>query len=90
MFKTSLTVHKSLKGKLTVLVCSEDADEAIQAYKVCKEPGEVQLIQRGNLQKQKKIRSGIAGVSVQPDEPKKEAAPKTEGKAPKSRGRLGR
>jgi len=55
MFKPSLTVHKSPKGKLTVLVCSEDADKAIEAYKACKDPGEVQLIQRGHFQKQKKI-----------------------------------
>ena len=55
MFKPSLTVHKSPKGKLTVLVCSEDADKAIAAYKACKDPGEVQLIQRGHFQKQKKI-----------------------------------
>ena len=55
MFKPSLTVHKSPKGELTVLVCSEDADKAIEAYKACKDPGEVQLIQRGHFQKQKKI-----------------------------------
>jgi len=55
MFKPSLTVHKSPKGKLTVLVCSEDAVKAIDAYKACTDPGEVQLIQRGHFQKQKKI-----------------------------------
>jgi len=55
MFKPSLTVHKDPKGKLTVLVCSENADKAIEAYKACKDPGEVQLIQRGHFQKQKKV-----------------------------------
>lgn len=57
MFKPSLTVHKSPKGKLTVLVCSEDAGEAIDAYKSCTEPGEVNLIQRGHFSKQKKIKA---------------------------------
>ena len=59
MFKPSLTVHKDPKGKLTVLVCSEDADKAIQAYKACKDPGEVQLIQRGHFQKQKKVAAPV-------------------------------
>ena len=59
MFKPSLTVHKSPKGKLTVLVCSEDAEKAIDAYKACKDPGEVQLIQRGHFQKQKKIKAPV-------------------------------
>ena len=57
MFKPSLTVHKDPKGKLTVLVCSENADEAITAYKACTDPGEVQLIQRGHFQKGKKIKA---------------------------------
>jgi len=55
MFKPSLTVHKSPKGKLTVLSVSENADEAVKSYVECKEAGEVQLIVRGQLQKQKKI-----------------------------------
>jgi len=57
MFKPSLTVHKDPKGKLTVLVCSENADKAIEAYKACKDPGEVQLIQRGHFQKGKSVES---------------------------------
>ena len=71
MFKPSLTVHKSPKGKLTVLVCSEDAGKAIDAYKACKDPGEVQLIQRGHFQKQKKV---IAEVKA--EKPKKASKPK--------------
>jgi len=59
MFKPSLTVHKSPKGKLTVIVCSEDANKAIDAYKACTDPGEVQLIQRGHFQKQKKIKAPV-------------------------------
>jgi len=55
MFKPSLAIHKSPKGKLTVLALSEDADDAAKAYAECKESGEVQLIIRGQLQKQKKI-----------------------------------
>ena len=57
MFKPSLTVHKSPKGVVKVLVCSESAGEAIDAYKACSEPGEVQLIQRGHFQKSKKVAS---------------------------------
>lgn len=57
MFKPSLTVHKSPKGKLKVLVCSEDAGEAIKAYDACEDPGEVQLILRGHYQKSKPVES---------------------------------
>jgi hypothetical protein len=59
MFKPSLTVHKDPKGKLKVLVCSENADEAIAAYKVCEDPGEVQLIQRGHFQKAKPVKAPV-------------------------------
>jgi len=55
MFKPSLTIHKSPKGALKVIVCSEDADDAVNAYVACKDAGEVQLIVRGTLQKQKKV-----------------------------------
>lgn len=72
MFKPSLTVHKSPKGKLTVLVLSEDADKAIKAYKACTDPGEVQLIQRGHFQKQKKIKAPV----VEKKATKKAAKPK--------------
>jgi|9_EtaG_2_1085328.scaffolds.fasta_scaffold80235_1 hypothetical protein len=58
MFKPSLTVHKSDKGELSVLVCSEDAGEAIAAYRECENPGEVQLIIRGHYSKHKKIKAG--------------------------------
>jgi 5-deoxy-D-glucuronate isomerase len=79
MFKPSLTVHKSPKGKLTVLVCSEDANKAIDAYKACTDPGEVQLIQRGHFQKQKKIRDIEAEKKRKAAEAKKvEAAKKKE------------
>jgi hypothetical protein len=54
-FKASATIHKSPKGALKVLACSEDADEAVNAYVDCKDAGEVQLIIAGRLQKQKKI-----------------------------------
>ena len=60
MFKPSLTVHKSPKGKLTLLALSEDADDAVTAYANCTDEGEAQLIVRGQLQKQKKIDAPIA------------------------------
>tara|TARA_R110002020_G_scaffold308125_2_gene523873 strand:+ start:733 stop:942 length:210 start_codon:yes stop_codon:yes gene_type:complete len=59
MFKPSITVHKSPEGKLTLLALSEDADDTVNAYHNCKEEGEVQLIVRGQLQKQKKIDAPI-------------------------------
>ena len=71
MFKPSLTVHKDPKGKLTVLVCTEKADEAIKAYRGCSKPGEVQLIQRGHFQKSKKIKAPAKKAA-------KEAAKKTD------------
>lgn len=55
MFKPSLTIHKSPKGKLSVLSLSEDADDAVKAYVECADEGEIQLVVRGQLQKQKKI-----------------------------------
>jgi hypothetical protein len=67
MFKASLTLHKSPKGKLTVLELSEDAEKCLKAYQTCKEPGEIQYIRAGRIDKQKKI--------AEP-EPKKKAAKK--------------
>jgi len=55
MFKASLTLHKSPKGKLTVLELSEDAEKCLKAYQTCKEPGEIQYIRAGRIEKQKKI-----------------------------------
>lgn len=59
-FKPSVTIHKSAKGILKVLACSEDADDAVKAFETCKDAGEVQLIVRGQLQKQRKIAGGQA------------------------------
>lgn len=55
MFKASLAIHKSPKGKLTVLACSEDADDALNAFNECKDEGSVQLIIRNQYQRQKPI-----------------------------------
>ena len=76
MFKPSLTVHKSPKGKLTVLCVSEDADDAVKAYVDCKDAGEIQLIVRGQLQKQKKIRDLVAEEKRKAAEAKKVEAAK--------------
>lgn len=54
-FKASLALHKAPSGKLSVLSCSEDADNAVKAFEACKDPGEIQLIIRGQLQKQRKV-----------------------------------
>ena len=54
-FKPSLTIHKSPKGALSVLACSEDADDAVKAFEGCADAGEIQLIIRGQLQKARKI-----------------------------------
>lgn len=55
MFKASVTIHKAPGGALKVLAVSEDADDVLQAYDDCSDAGEVQLIVRGRLQKQKKV-----------------------------------
>lgn len=55
MFKASIAIHKTPAGVLNVLACSEDADGVVEAYNGCKDAGEVQLIVRGRLQKQKKV-----------------------------------
>ena len=81
MFKPSLTVHKDPKGKLKVLVCSENADEAIKAYKACEDPGEVQLIQRGHFQKHKKVKDLVAEEKRKAAEAKKAEAAKKKAEA---------
>lgn len=55
MFKASIAIHKSPSGVLKVLACSEDSDDVVGAYSACNDAGEVQLIIRGRLQKQKKV-----------------------------------
>ena len=57
-FKPSVTIHKSPKGALSVLACSEDADDAVKAFEGCTDAGEIQLIIRGQLQKARKIEGG--------------------------------
>lgn len=59
MFKASLAVHKSPKGAVKVIACSENADVAVDAYVNCKDAGEIQLIIAGRLQKQKKIAAPV-------------------------------
>lgn len=54
-FKPSLAIHKAPSGALSVLACSEDADEAVKAFEACSDAGEAQLVIRGNVQKQRKI-----------------------------------
>jgi hypothetical protein len=70
MFKASVTIHKAPSGALKVLACSEDADGVIEAYNDCKDAGEVQLIIRGRLQKQKKV----VGAKLPKKKPAKKAA----------------
>jgi hypothetical protein len=67
MFKASITIHKSPKGKLTVLSCSENADKAVNSYVGCSEEGEVQLIIRGRIAKQKKVSKRLKRVSTAKD-----------------------
>lgn len=57
MFKPSATLHKSPSGVLSVLVCSEDASECLDAFKACTEPGEIAYLRKGHLDKFKKIES---------------------------------
>ena len=55
MFKPSVTIHRSAKGVVKVLVCSEDAGKCLDAYKSCIEPGEIVYIRKGHTDKQKKV-----------------------------------
>ena len=71
MLKPSVTIHKSPEGELKVLVCSEDANECLIAYKGCTEPGEVIYIRKGFLDKRKKVIK-----QDQPKEPVKKVAKK--------------
>jgi hypothetical protein len=55
MLKPSVTIHRSAKGVVKVLECSEDASKCLDAYKACEEPGEIVYIRKGHTDKQKKI-----------------------------------
>ena len=71
MFKASLTIHKSPKGDLKILALGESAVDAVAAYNACDIPGQVQLIIRGHVQKQKKI-EGVEPVAKKPRRKKAE------------------
>ena len=73
MFKPSATFHKSPAGVITVIVCSEDANVCLGAYKACQEPGKVAYFRKGHLDKCKKVE----GVVAQPKATKKVAKKKT-------------
>jgi len=55
MFKPSVKIHRSAKGDVKVLECSEDAGKCLDAYKACEEPGEIVYIRKGHTDKQKKV-----------------------------------
>ena len=55
MFRPSVTIHRSAKGVVKVLECSEDAGKCLDAYKTCQEPGEIVYIRKGHTDKQKKV-----------------------------------
>jgi len=55
MFKPSVTIHRSAKGVVKVLECSEDAGKCLDAYKSCTEPGEIVYIRKGYTDKMKKV-----------------------------------
>ena len=57
MFKPSATIHRDPKGKVKVLVCSEDFQACINAYKECTESGDIVLIRKGHFDKSKKVES---------------------------------
>ena len=66
MFKPSATLHKSPSGVLSVLVCSEDANECLIAFKSCTEPGEVAYMRKGHLDKFKKNPNDIMVAKPKP------------------------
>jgi hypothetical protein len=73
MFKPSATFHKSPEGVITVIACSEDANECLIAYKSFSEAGEVAYFRKGHLDKLKKIEVNVS----KPKETKKIAKKKT-------------
>jgi len=72
MFKPSATLHKAPNGVLSVLACSEDANECLIAFKACIEPGEIAYLRKGHLDKFKKIDS----IKVAKPKPTKKTAKK--------------
>lgn len=57
MFKPSATIHRSSKGEVKVIVCSEDAGKCLDAYRTCTDPGTVVYIRKGHLDKSKNVES---------------------------------
>jgi hypothetical protein len=70
MFKASVAIHKAPDGAVSAIACSENADDVVSAYNACNDAGEVQLIIRGRLQKQKKV----VGAKLPKKKPTKKAA----------------
>ena len=68
MFKPSVTIHRSSKGVVKVLECSEDAGKCLDAYKACEEPGEIVYIRKGHVDKQKKVEAQKVKVEAQKPE----------------------
>lgn len=66
MFKPSATIHKSPSGVLSVLVCSENANECLIAYKACAEPGQVAYLRHGHLDRYRKIPIDIKVAKPKP------------------------
>jgi len=66
MFKPSATLHRSPQGVITVLVCSENPTECLQAYKDCTEPGQLVYMRKGHMDKFKHIKATAEDVQPKP------------------------
>jgi len=73
MIKANVTVVKDSTGKLSVLCLSEDADEAIRAFKAYDGDGEVSVFRLSVAEKNKK--SGVAAYKAVTQAPSSEPEP---------------
>jgi hypothetical protein len=81
MFRFSIAVHCSPEGKVTPLVVSDNADDAIQARNECDKPGEVGVILNIRPEKLRKNRETAVELSPMKDAVEAESAKKAPKKA---------
>jgi hypothetical protein len=55
MIRPSIVIHRDALGKMQVLSLTEDAGEALNAYRKAKKPGEVYFICKPSVTKRKNI-----------------------------------
>jgi hypothetical protein len=56
MLTITAIIHKSPKGKVTILKASDDAEKCVKAYKECDKPGELIYMRKSVIYQRRKIK----------------------------------